>query len=199
MKKIILTAMVFCSVCAMNVKAQTSTSFGVKLNANLMNVKVSELQGGNTSFKPGAAIGGFAKIELSENFALQPELLFNYTETKLKSEGERLRFKYAAVEVPVYALGQFKAGNGKVFAGVGPHIGYGFSIDSRTEKLPAGDPKENKIELDHFYMGGSTIVGYEFASKISVHAGYQMSFDLNSDAGSNVKTQTISLGIGYRF
>lgn len=200
MKKIILTAIVFCSACMMNVNAQTSTSFGVKLNGNLTNVRLSDRQGSSTSFNPGATAGGFAKIEFTENFALQPELLFNYTASKIKFGGDKTRFKYAAVEVPVYALGQFKAGNGKLFLGAGPHVGYGFSADSSLEKLPEGHPGENKIELDHWYVGGSALIGYEFSNRISIQAGYQMGFDVSSNSKeSKVKTQNISLGIGYRF
>ena len=79
MKKIILSAVMFCSVFFVTVQAQTTTSFGVKLNGNLTNVKLSDIDGSSDSFKPGCAIGGFAKIEFGEHFALQPELLFNYT------------------------------------------------------------------------------------------------------------------------
>ena len=200
MKKIILTfAVLICSAYLMNTNAQTSTSFGLKLNGNLTNVKLSNIES-NGSFKPGVSLGGFTKIEFNENFALQPELIFNYTENDVKFSGKKTKFKYAGIEIPVYALGQFKAGSGKIFFGVGPHIGYGFSIDSKIEKLPEGSPDENKIELDHWYMGASTMVGYEFKNKISINAGYQLGFDLRSKNKSNdVKTQTISLGVGYRF
>jgi len=200
MKKVILSTVMLCSVFFATVQAQTTTSFGVKLNGNLTNVKLTDIPGANTSFKPGGGIGGFAKIEFGEHFALQPELQFNYTESKIKFDTENIRFKYAGVEIPVYALGQFKAGNGKVFIGAGPHIGYGFSIDSRTERIPDGYPGDNKIELDHWYMGGSAIAGYEFRNGISINAGYQMGFDLSSRGNtSKVKTQTVSLGVGYKF
>ncbi len=139
MRKIILTsALTICSV-LVTINAQTKTSFGIKLDANLTNVKVTNLQGNNDSFKPGTTIGGFSKIEFGKNFALQPELLLSYTERKLKSDNEKFKFKYASVEVPVYAIGQFAMGKGKTFLGIGPHIGYGFSIDSKTEKLPDWD------------------------------------------------------------
>lgn len=200
MKKIILTTVLAISATfALTVNAQTKTSFGVKLNGNLTNVKVSNLQG-NSSFKPGASLGGFTKIEFGENFALQPELLFSYSERKINTAGEKLKFKYASVEIPVYAMGQFKAGNGKVFFGAGPHVGYGFSIDTRTEKLPEYDKGANKLELSHWYMGGGVIAGYEFKNGLMFNAGYKLGFDLSSkDKISGADTQTISLGIGYRF
>lgn len=200
MKKIILSTVMFCSVCFMTIQAQTSAYFGVKLNGNLTNVKLTDITGASTSFNPGAAIGGFAKIEFNKHFALQPEILFNYTESKVKFHGEKIKFKYGGIEIPVYALGQFEAGNGKFFIGAGPHIGYGFSIDSNTEKLSDCAPGSNKIELDHWYAGLNTMAGYEFHNGLSINAGYQLGFDLNSSSNSsNVKMQTISLGVGYKF
>lgn len=200
MKKFILSAAIaLASVSLTHINAQVSTSIGVKLDGNLTNVKMSSAKN-SSSFKPGASLGGFVKIDLTENFALQPELSFSYTESKIKTGEDKIKYKYASVEVPVYALGQFAYGSGKFFIGAGPHIGYGFSVDSRTEKLPEGHPGENKTELDHWYMGGGILAGYEFANKISIRGGCQMGFDLSSSSKSgSIKTQTFSLGLGYRF
>lgn len=200
MKKIILTlAILISGGYLMSTNAQTSASFGVKLSGNLTNVKLSDSQNKN-SFKPGVSLGGFSKIEFNENFALQPELSFSYTENKIRLADEKTKFKYASVEIPVYAVGQIQLESGKLFLGLGPHIGYGFSIDSKTEAIPEGAPGNNKIELDHWYMGGSAMVGYEFNNKISIHARYQMGWDLSSKNKNNdIRTQTISLGVGYRF
>lgn len=201
MKRIILTAIIiFGLTFAFTVNAQTNTSFGVKLNGNLTNVEVSNMQNGNSSFKPGTSVGGFVKIEFGEYFALQPELLFSYTESKITSAGEKTKFKYASMEIPVYALGQFNVGKGKVFIGVGPNIGYGFSIDTETEKLPDWDVNANKLELSHWYIGGGTIASYEFRNGLSINASYKLGFDLSSkNKTGGADTQTISLGVGYRF
>lgn len=124
MKETIFTAILtISSMFAVTVNAQTTTSFGVKLNDNLTQVKVSNLQNGSNSFKPGASIGGFSKIEFREYFALQPELLFSYSEAKINTSDDKIKFKYASVEIPVYAIGQFNLGKGKAFFGVGPNIG----------------------------------------------------------------------------
>ncbi|MCD7972193.1 MAG: PorT family protein [Candidatus Azobacteroides sp.] len=201
MKKIILSTVILCSTFCMTAQnTSATTSFGVKVNGNLTNVKLTDIPQSGSSFKPGASVSGFAKIEFNEHFALQPELQLTYTEGKNNVNNERIKFKYAGIEVPVYAIGQFSAGSGKVFIGVGPHIGYGLSVDSGKEKLPESAPDKHKIDLDHWYMGGSSMIGYEFRNKISVSAGYQMGFDLSSSGkSSTVKTQTINLGIGYRF
>lgn len=201
MKRIFLTAILAISTTfIVTVNAQSNTSFGVKLNGNLTKVKVSNMQNGNGSFKPGASVGGFAKLEFGEHFVLQPELLLNYTEKKINTIGEKTRFKYASVEIPVYLMAQFNVGQGKIFVGAGPNIGYGFSIDSNTEKLPDCDNDANKLELSYWYMGGGAILGYEFPIGISINAGYKLGYDLSSkNKMSGADVQTISLGIGYRF
>lgn len=201
MKKIILTIALFIAgVCMMEANAQVSTSFGVKLNGTLTNVKLTDLQGVDSSFRPGAAVGGFAEIKFGNNFSLQPELLLNYTEAEVKYNRKKNLFKYASAEIPVYAVGHFPLSKGKLYFGAGPNIGYGFSINNKTAKLPEGHPGENKIELDHWYMGGGVMVGYEFDFGLQINAGYKMDFDLSSrNKTSDVKTQTISIGVGYRF
>ncbi|WP_308756584.1 porin family protein [uncultured Bacteroides sp.] len=201
MKKVIFTAILAIgSVFTFTVNAQTTTSFGVKLSGNLTNVKVSDLQNGSNSFKPGVSVGGFAKIEFGEHFALQPELLLSYMDTKTDTTDGKIRFKYASVEIPVYAMEQLNWGKGKVFIGVGPNVGYGFSADTKTEGLPDWDTNANKLELSHWYMGGGAMVGYEFRMGLSISAGYKLTYDLSSkNKASGTDTQTISLGVGYRF
>lgn len=201
MKKIILSIAVMCSSFFMGVQAQTKASFGVKLNSNLTDVKLADIKGASSSFRPGAAIGGFTRISFGEWFALQPELLFNYTEAEAKAKHVKTRFKYGGVEIPVYAMGQFAVGNGTVFVGAGPHAGYGFSIDSKKAKHADDDARlKDVMELDHWYMGGSVIAGYEFKFGLFINAGYQLGFDLSANGkSSDVRTQTISLGAGYRF
>ncbi|MCC8188669.1 MAG: porin family protein [Bacteroides sp.] len=200
MKKIIMLTAIF-SVCGfLHTNAQNRVSFGVGLEGNVTNVKLSNLQGAKARFSPGASVSGFSDIAFGTNFSWRPELRISYTEAKVKVKEENINFKYAAVEIPVYALGRYRTTSGTLFLGVGPHIGYGFSADSETEKIASGNPGENILELDHWYAGGSATAGYEFRNRISVRAGYQLSYDFHSHHKINQKkTRTISLGVGYRF
>ncbi len=199
MKKIIFTTAILLGMIG-TTSAQNKVNFGFSLEGNLTNVRISKMENAKDQFNPGAGVGGFVRINFNEHFALQPGLHFNYTEAKIKSEGESTRFKYVGVEMPVYAIGQYKAGNGNIFLGVGPHIGYGLSADAKLEKLKGCDDGKNKIELDHGYAGAGAIAGYEFNNGIFLQAGYQLSFDFNSGkSSSDMKTQTISLGVGYKF
>ncbi|MCD7978083.1 MAG: PorT family protein [Tannerellaceae bacterium] len=112
MKARIIFSVFVCSLMSvMSMNAQTKASVGIKLNGNLTNVKLTDMQSDN-KFKAGGSVGGFVLINFSEHFALQPELLFNYTETSLRILGEKTKYKYAGVEIPVYALGKYKVGKG---------------------------------------------------------------------------------------
>ncbi|MCD7962046.1 MAG: PorT family protein [Rikenellaceae bacterium] len=197
-KKGIIAAAFLSFTMAFSVSAQTT--FGLKLSGNLTNVSLTSKDESNGKFHPGVSFGGFVKTEIGRGFSVQPELSLKYTEAKLRTSYEKTKYKYAAVEIPVYVQKEFRAGTGKILIGAGPHIGYGLSADIRTEKLPEGSPFENVIELDHWYAGGGISTGYEFKNKISVNGGYQLSYDFSSrKKTSRIRTQTISLGIGYRF
>ncbi|MCD7932914.1 MAG: PorT family protein [Tannerellaceae bacterium] len=199
-KEIILIALFICIVAGSHAAAQTRTSFGVKLNAGLTNLTLTDMSGVTHSFNPAASVGGFTSIQFTKHFILQPELVFNYMESTVKYSGQKTKFKYAGVEIPVYALTHITAGTGKVIIGAGPHVGYGFSADTAIEKLPQGAPGENVIEMDHWYAGGGVQAGYEFRNGILLQSVYQLSYDLRSGKNrSQVRTQTISVGIGYRF
>ncbi|MCD8264331.1 MAG: outer membrane beta-barrel protein [Tannerellaceae bacterium] len=79
-------------------------------------------------------------------------------------------------------------------------MGYGLSADAKLEHLKACEEGKNKIELDHGYIGGGAIAGYAFNNGIFLQAGYQLSFDFSSgNNAGKMKTQTISLGVGYKF
>lgn len=214
MKRIIFTGiLVVCSTLVMQINAQTKTSFGLKLDGNITNLKLTKMKDKNKSFEPGASFSGFTKIEFSENFALQPELRLSYTEGKIKIGDEKVKYEYSSVEIPIYAIAQFKAGNGTFFFGLAPIVGYGFDSNDAKVKIGNGElpnlddfwevDSDNyaKLGLNHWYYGGGVLVGYELQNGLTFHAGYQRTHDFRSDSEkrSKIETQTIRLGLGYKF
>lgn len=200
MKKLILGAMVLFGVATAQVNAQT-ISGGVKADAGLSGLLLKKAPDTKSKLGFGASAGGFLKLELSENFAIQPELLLQLKNSKLESKSTKSKtdYQYFGLQVPVYALGQFSLGSGKLYAGVGPYVGFGFSA---KEKLSG-----NKINLykdkimKRFDFGAGALVGYEFSNKMQINAGYKMGFvDLNKTKGdTKTRNHELSLGIGYRF
>ena len=181
---------------------------GIKVDANLSNFILSDLDGMKSKVSPGVSVGGYAKIEFSENFALQPELLLHFKNSKMevKATGHETDFQYFGVELPVYAVGQVNLGSGKGLIGIGPYIGLG--IDARY-KVSGMDDVElykeyggKKSELQRFDFGAGAMLGYEFGNRLQITATYKIGFidalNANKDNASMLNN-TVSLGLGYRF
>lgn len=204
MKKIVLGLAVLLGLGFTQVNAQT-ISGGVKANANMSNFFLSDLVGEST-MKVGASLGGFVKMEFTENFALQPELMFHYKSSEMKNlfgEGKS-DYEYWGMEIPIYAVGQMQLGTGKGYIGVGPYVGLGF--DAKYKKgdvdLYKKDNATDKSAMNRWDFGVGAILGYEFNNGVMINAGYQIGLIDNLDAmkdDASMRTQTVSLGIGYRF
>ncbi len=104
-----------------------NVSFGVKAEANTSNFILSDLEPMESKLGFGASLGGFAKFELAENFAIQPELLFHLKSSTSEVGNSESNLQYWGAEIPVYALGQWNCGNDKFLTGVGPYVALGFS------------------------------------------------------------------------
>jgi len=207
MKKIILSLAVICGLGLNQVNAQ-NVSFGVKAEANVSNFILSDMAGMKSNMGVGGTVGGFSKIGISENFAVQPELLVHFKTSEMKTEatGAKLDYQYFGVEIPVYAVGQMNLGSGKGFIGIGPYAGFG--IDARYKMTGADDIdlyKEYngaKSAMQRWDFGAGVMLGYEFSNRIQINASYKMGFmnALNADKdNATMRNQTVSLGIGYRF
>ena len=183
---------------ATQVNAQNIT-FGIKADANMSNFILSDIDG-KSELGFGASLGGFAKFDISNHFAIQPELLVHYQNSKMKPDGAKNRdYEYWGVEIPVYAMGQwYTKSNNRFYAGVGPYVGYGFSANYTSPKTKLY--KEDVLRPFDFGFGAQ--VGYEFANGIQINAGYKLGVIDALDKGKSDATmlpQRISLGVGYRF
>ena len=79
MRKTILVCLSFLMATGlMSVSAQTSISYGIKGEMNLSNFFLKDLDTQTSTMKVGPNLGGFMKIDLHPNFAIQPEVMFFY-------------------------------------------------------------------------------------------------------------------------
>ena len=207
MKRVILSVVLALGLGMTQTHAQ-SVSGGIKADANLSNFIMSDMDGTKSKMGAGASIGGFAKFGFSENFALQPELLLHFKNSKLeeKTSGFETDFQYFGLEIPVYAVGQTNIGNGMGFIGVGPYLGIGF--DARFKAKGMDDVKlykeydGQKSDLQRWDVGLGVMVGYELSNRLQITASYKIGFinalNANKDDAS-IWNQTVSLGLGYRF
>lgn len=198
MKKLVLSMVMVLGVGISQLNAQ-NISYGVKADANMSNFLLSDMDAFSSTLGFGASVGGFVKFDIMENFAIQPELLVHYLNSEMKGGGEKRDFEYWGVEIPVYAMGQWDMpSDGRLYAGVGPYVGYGFSAKYKdpTYKLYSNDV------LRHWDFGFGAQVGYEFSNRIQINASYKIGIIDALDKGKDDATmlpQKISLGIGYRF
>ena len=203
MKKVMIAVSMMLGIGLAQVSAQ-NVSFGVKAEANTSNFILSDLDPVESKLGFGASVGGFAKFDLTENFAVQPELLFHFKNSTTESGNDEDNFHYWGAEIPVYALGQWNCGNGKFLAGVGPYVALGFNAEYDDSDFDLYEEIGNTDEstLRRFDFGFGATLGYEFGNGIQINAGYKLGVLDAMDAGRNdasMLPQTISLGFGYRF
>ena len=210
MKKIILSVALIMGLGVANMSAQGLKSFlderfsgGLKLEGNGTNFLLSDIPGTKSEIGFGGTLGGFIKIDLSKNFAIQEDILFSYSSSKLKQNGIEDTYEYLGIEVPIYFMGQWKmASGGRFYGGVGPSFGMGLQAKLKDsdidlyKKLDGNDPFLKRVNF-----GGAAQIGYELSNGLQFNASYKIGANA-LDAGkddSKMLPQTISLGLGYRF
>jgi hypothetical protein len=203
MKKIMLVCLsVLMTAGLVEVKAQPKISGGAKVEANMSNFFLSDLDNYKSTMKVGATVGGFLKVDLHENFAIQPEMLFFFRNSKMEVGKEEDDFQQWGMQIPVYAVGQMNMGKGKGYVGIGPYVGFGFDAKMKDEDLKMYKKVNGETPMNRWDFGLGAMVGYEFSNGIQINAGYQMGLIDQLDAdkdNATMRTQTVSLGVGYRF
>ncbi len=203
MKKTMLVCMsLLMATGLMNVNAQTPVSYGVKAEMNMSNFLLTDLDAQKSTMKVGPNLAGFMKIDLHPNFAIQPEMMFFYRQSKMETGPVEDTFKQWGMQVPVYAVGQAEVGSGRFYAGVGPFVSVGFDARYKDADINLYDEVAGKTPMNRWDFGMGAMLGYEFSNQVQLNAGYQFGFVNQLDAlkdDAKMRTQTVSVGIGYRF
>jgi len=203
MKKLMIAVSLILGIGLTQVSAQ-NVSFGIKADANVSNFILSDLEPMKSKIGMGASLGVFTKFDLGQNFAIQPELLLHFKSSTFEIGNSEDDFRYWGAEIPVYALGQWKCGSGRMYAGIGPYAALGFSAkyDNNDFDLYEKIGSTDESMLRRFDFGFGATFGYEFGNGIQINAGYKIGVLNAMDAGrdnASMLPQTISLGLGYRF
>lgn len=157
------------------------TTFGVKAGLNISNIKVDG-DGASASFdsKAGLAIGGFAKFNLSDEFALQPELLFSQHGAKIGDA----KFNLNYISVPVMAKYYFSGFNIQA----GPQLGLLMSAKADDE-----DVKDSMKGMD---FGINIGAGYDFEMGLGIDARYNVGL---SNIAEDTDDDSKMLNKGFQF
>jgi hypothetical protein len=196
MKRIFVSLAIILGLGFAQVNAQ-NVSFGVRADANLSNFILSDLPAMESNMGFGVTLGGFTKIDLGRNFAIQPELLFHFKSSTSEIGNVENDFRYWGMEIPVFALGQWDTVNGRFYAGLGPYMALGFSAKFNNNDLDLYDGT-----LRRFDFGFGAMLGYEFRNGFQINAGYKIGVLDLMDAGrdnASMHSQTLSFGVGFRF
>lgn len=205
MKKVILLSSLLV-ITGSAIMAQ-KTSFGIKagIQQSAVNEKIDE---GDVTLKlegprAGFIIGGTADLQLSNNFSVQPNLLFNYRPGNLVFI-EAGKLNIMSIDVPINLLYRT---NG-FYIGAGPNISYGLSAkfksyDDDTEEINLYEKIEDEdAPLKRFEIGANALMGYQFPSGLTLTANYTRNFNniLNGDVDEIVmNSKQFGISIGYVF
>lgn len=185
MKKVLLVAAL--AVSGLSANAQ-DMSFGVKAGANFATLSGDDA--GDVDMKVGLHIGGVAEFMLSEQFAIQPELLFSMQGYSV----EDVNFNLNYINVPISAKYYFTEG---FSAHLGPQIGFLMSAKA-TDGDNDVDIKDGYSSIDY---GVNIGAGYKLESGLFFNARYYFGLaDIpDTDADVKVKNSVIQVSVGYMF
>lgn len=206
MKKILLSAAL--GIVSYFSNAQTGVdhfSFGIKGGLNLASVKGSDVEG--TSSLLGFHGGVQAKIPLTKEFSVQPELFYSAEGTKMKIEAQgdgdeiitataKTHLNY--LNLPILLQYQHSSG---VFAITGPQIGYLLSAKVKAD----GESLDVKDSFKKINFGWTLGVGYVIPTT-SIGIDVRYNFGLaklakGEEGGPSAKafTRVLQAGVFYRF
>jgi len=185
------------------------TSFGVLAGATFSGISGDDAQAANLKTRTSFALGGFAQIGLSRNFAIEPQLLYLRKGAKASDADVTLAARLGYLEVPVLGTVRFPAataGGVTPFFQLGPAIA--FKLDCKvvvssnsttiTQKCEDLDPDPILIKSTDLSLlfGAGVDVGH---AKIA--ARYELGLSKLDDSGGNsdAKNHSIVILAGWTF
>lgn len=214
MKRIALVVVIFIGFGHAHVMAQNllgqmtkNLSCGFKAEGNMSSFIISGMPDVKSNIRIGTAFGGFIKLEISEHFAMQEDVLILYKTSTLKKGDIKGKYEYGGIEIPIYALGQWNMNEGqRLYLGIGPYAEWGlntiFKFGESEIDLYKKDETTNKAFMEKLAVGFAAIIGYEFRDGTQVNVGYKISLTNNLEKDkdkASVYSNVFSFGLAYRF
>jgi opacity protein-like surface antigen len=217
MKKLLLSMVI--AGAALTASAQSPVKFGIKAGVTLPTWSISEDDEGALKSDLSFYIGGLADIPVSDMFSVQAGLTLSGKGAKIdgKMEDEdgnnislAIKQSLMYLEVPVNAVVNIPAGDGKIFFGAGPYFGYAISGKSKVkgsltvDGQTASDSQSEDLDFDSDYKrvdyGVNALAGYQLGNGLNIHAGYGLGLAniIRSDEGE-IKNRVFSVGLGFSF
>ncbi|MGV4414027.1 porin family protein [Chryseobacterium sp. T1] len=189
--------------------------FGIKAGANISSISKDGYD--DAKSKVGFYGGLFMNAPLSEQFSIQPEVLYsqmgadikesyNFAGNTISSNGKR-NLDY--ITVPV--MFQFKA-TPQFYIEAGPEFGFlvsakqkgEFKVNNTTLSSSSEDVKD---QYNNFNMGAALGLGFDITKNFGINARYIAGFtDINKDGKTSLnnsdnknRNNNFQVGVGYKF
>ena len=174
-------------------------NLGLKTGLNVATLNGDDTD--NLDARIGMFFGGFAELCISNDFAIQPELLYSMQGAEYTmSEGFDGKFKLDYLNVPIMA--KIKVSD-ELSVEAGPQVG--FLLSAKDEFESAGDSGEDDIKDDikGIDFGANVGLVYQFDGGLNLGARYNLGLsNINDFEGSdNFKNQhgVFQFSVGFRF
>jgi len=173
--------------------------FGAKVGTNISNISMSSDAGFSldTKSRVGFLVGGFAKFELSEAFAIQPELMFAQYGYKVDMEffGETISGTETANYLAIPVMAKYYFGGFNLQAG--PQLGFLMSANAEAD----GETEDTKGDYNSIDLGLSFGAGYDLEMGLGFDLRYNTGLtNIAKDAeGVTVKNNAIQIAVNYTF
>jgi len=187
--------------------AQTSPTFGIKAGVNISSLSDDGFD--DTKSKAGFSGGLFMNAPLSEQFSIQPEVL--YSQMGAKIEGKFANTAYSTTRsldyITVPVMFQFRA-TPAFYIEAGPE--FGFLVSAKDKDTVGNFSTTNQIDTDNFNtfnMGLGLGLGFDITKNIGVNARYVAGFtDINKNGntslqndGNKNRNNTLQAGLYFKF
>lgn len=181
--------------------------FGIKAGANLSSISKDGYE--DTKSKVGFYGGLFMNAPLSEQFSIQPEVLYSQMGSKVDykilgaNASSTLKLDY--ITVPV--MFQFRA-TPQFYIEAGPEFGFLVSAKAKGEVNNSSSTTTlDKDNFNSFNMGAGLGVGFDITKNVGINARYVAGFtDINKNGDTSLnnsdnknRNNTFQLGLGYKF
>jgi hypothetical protein len=172
-------------------KQAPPVEFGIKAGLNISNAHVQNSN--NPDSKASFYAGGLAHIHITQQFAVQPEIMYSgqgYAQTLI---GMDYKTRLGYINIPV--LAQLMFGEGFRLE-TGPQLGLLAGAHRKVNKT-SDDVKDQFKGLDFAWVFG---VGYLTPAGFGVDARYNLGISNINDVSSvNVNNRVFAVGVFYQF
>ncbi len=176
-----------------NVNAQ-EVNFGAKAGLNLASIAGDDTDDldGRTAFH----VGVVAEIAISDQFSVQPELVYSAQGATTSEEGIDVDINADYINLPIMA--KYYVAEGFSIE-VGPQVGFLMSAKAKAE----GEEEDLKDFIKGIDFGANLGIGYKLESGLNFGARYNLGLsNVNDDEDSDefeIKNSVIQVSVGYFF